>query len=422
MQQIAIEKALAPLLSGVDIIVAGGSNTILADENDRLREGDVAADTYPIQLISAANEPVLVVNTDGDYTYVGRLLVGFDDKGVVVKQNLAMDTQTNGAYAADAQGMAEQGLNAAQDAAAGVTLVSNALTTALTDVAGNVLGVTNVYLNGERASVRTEETNLGNLTAQANLAYAKQQDENVSVSIKNGGGIRASIGACLVPAGSTDGALVCHPPMAIPAINLPAGGISQLDIQTALRFNNSLTLLTLTGEQLKAIVEHAVAGVSEGSTPGSFGQFAGLRFSYDPDNTAQEVTDGVITTQGQRVVNMVVDDAQGNSLTVVQNGTVRMPATEFRVVTLGYLAGGGDAYPFPSDASAQVVDLLQEDVKNGTATFADNGSEQDALAEYLLANHADAASAFTQADTDSKFDSRIQNLNVVMADTILPSP
>ena len=35
MQQIAVEEVLAGLLAGVDIIVAGGSNTILADASDR---------------------------------------------------------------------------------------------------------------------------------------------------------------------------------------------------------------------------------------------------------------------------------------------------------------------------------------------------------------------------------------------------
>ncbi|MBX2885579.1 MAG: choice-of-anchor I family protein, partial [Granulosicoccus sp.] len=47
MQQIDIERSLATRLEGVDIIVAGGSNTLLADENDTLRTGDVAAGTYP---------------------------------------------------------------------------------------------------------------------------------------------------------------------------------------------------------------------------------------------------------------------------------------------------------------------------------------------------------------------------------------
>merc|ERR1711965_562289 len=57
MQTLSVEKELATLLEGVDIIVAGGSNTLLADDNDRLRDGDSAADDYPLTFTSAADEP-----------------------------------------------------------------------------------------------------------------------------------------------------------------------------------------------------------------------------------------------------------------------------------------------------------------------------------------------------------------------------
>ena len=39
---------------------------------------------------------------------------------------------------------------------------------------GNLFGKTGVYLDGRRVEVRTEETNLGDLTADANLWYAQQ--------------------------------------------------------------------------------------------------------------------------------------------------------------------------------------------------------------------------------------------------------
>ncbi|MEM6520459.1 MAG: endonuclease/exonuclease/phosphatase, partial [Cyanobacteria bacterium P01_C01_bin.70] len=47
MQQIAIEFGLAERLVNVDIIVAGGSNTRLFDENDRPRAGDSNQGQYP---------------------------------------------------------------------------------------------------------------------------------------------------------------------------------------------------------------------------------------------------------------------------------------------------------------------------------------------------------------------------------------
>ena len=81
MQRINIEQTLATRLQNVDIIVAGGSNTLLADETDRLRSGDTAQDTYPLSYRSADGAPALLVNTDGDYKYLGRLVVVGQRKG-----------------------------------------------------------------------------------------------------------------------------------------------------------------------------------------------------------------------------------------------------------------------------------------------------------------------------------------------------
>jgi len=431
MQQIAIERELATLLRDVDVIVAGGSNTILADANDRLRDGDSAADEYPLSLTSASDQPVLVVNTDGDYTYLGRLVMDFDADGLLITQLL--DDSINGAYATDEAGLTENGL-ATSDAITEVAAISEALTSALSDRAGTVFGNTTVYLNGERGSVRTEETNLGNLTAEANLAYAQETDDLVAVSVKNGGGIRAPIGSCSVPPGATGpDALVCNPPAGIAGINNP-GDISQLDLEIALRFNNSLTLLTLTGEQLKQILEHGVSATADGVTPGRFPQIAGMRFSFDPAQTAQtvdtSVTPPVVDTAGSRIRNLVVLDDNGSAdggseVVIVRDGVLDATAATqtFRIVTLGFLAGGGDSYPFPADGAANVVDLEQEDIQTGNVTSADNGTEQDALAEYLFENFPADQDATTptydEADVDADADTKIQNLSVVPADTVL---
>lgn len=431
MQQIAIERELATLLSDVDIIVAGGSNTLLADENDRLRDGDVAADSYPLVFDSAAGEPTLVVNTDGDYTYLGRLVVSFDSNGVLMPG--LMNDAVNGVYAADETGLIENGLGLT-DAIAEVQAISESLTSALSARAGNVFGSTSVYLNGERGAVRTEETNFGSLTAQANLEYAQLSDATVAVSIKNGGGIRASIGYCSVPPGATgDNALVCDAPAGIEGINNP-GEISQLDLEIALRFNNSLSLVTLTGAQLKQILEHGVAASGEGAAPGQFPQVAGIRFSFDPAETAQTVDDTVsppvVSAAGSRIRNLIVLDsngaqAGGGEVVVVENGVLNPAAATqtFRIVTLGFLAGGGDRYPFPAGASANIVGLEAEGVQTGNTTFADDGTEQDALAEYMFTNFpaddSDATPSFNVADTDAAADAAIQNLNEVTEDTVL---
>ncbi|BES69305.1 hypothetical protein RE428_03230 [Marinobacter nanhaiticus D15-8W] len=97
MQEIVVEKALAQRLAGVDVIVAGGSSTLLADREDVLRDGHLAEDEYPLVYQSPAGEPVLVVNVDGDYLYLGRLVLTFSREGIIQLDKL--DPFENGIYA-----------------------------------------------------------------------------------------------------------------------------------------------------------------------------------------------------------------------------------------------------------------------------------------------------------------------------------
>jgi 2',3'-cyclic-nucleotide 2'-phosphodiesterase (5'-nucleotidase family) len=111
-----------------------------------------------------------------------------------------------------------------------------------------VWGFTEEYLEGERLYVRSEETNLGNLTADANLSYAKGVDPSVVISFKNGGGIRSQIGSVDVVSGAKETTL------ANPSANKAEGGVSTLDIENSLRFNNSLSLVTVSASKLKELL------------------------------------------------------------------------------------------------------------------------------------------------------------------------
>ncbi|MEH2190446.1 MAG: bifunctional metallophosphatase/5'-nucleotidase [Nostoc sp.] len=395
MQQIAIEQKLAELLKGVDIIVAGGSNTLLADKTDRLRVGDKSAGTYPILKKAADGNPIAIVNTDGNYRYVGRLVVNFDANGVIIP--FSIDSKISGAYATDSQGVAVVG--GKPDAK--IVAITEALKKVIIAQDGQIFGKTNVFLNGWRGDVRTQETNLGNLTAEANLAIAKGYDPKTIISIKNGGGIRDNIGIYTFPPGSTRSQDVIKlPPQANPVAGKKEKEISQLDITNALRFNNGLTLVTLNATELLAVIEHSVAAIAPGATPGSFPQVAGLAFSFDPDLPA-----------GKRVKSLAIKDKKGKIIDVVVKNAelVGDPNRIFRTVTLNFLASGGDGYPFPK---RERVDLTSKDTdtskRTGLATFAADGSEQDALAEYLAANFKQIP--FAQEDVSPTADTRIQNL------------
>lgn len=396
LQQIALEQQLAGLLNGVDVIIAGGSDTLLADGDDVLRSGDVAAGTYPLAATDAMGNPVAIVSTAGEYSYVGRLVIDFDANGVIDPATIV--TAESGIYATDAAGVARVNSTPflAGSKSEAVQTLTNAVTGIVTAKDGNIFGSASVFLEGRREFVRTEETNMGNLTADANLAAAQASDPTVQVSHKNGGGIRAEIGSI----DGLTGAL--GPTLGNPTTGKLPGQISQLDIENTLRFNNALSLVTLTRAQLKEVIEHAVAATATGSTPGQFGQWGGISFSFDPAFPA-----------GSRVRFAALTDPSASSPVIVAEGSV-VGERPVRIVTLNFLAGGGDSYPFPNFEAADPtfynrVDLNAAGTTTGAATFAPDGTEQDALAEYLAANFS--VTPFGDAETSRRNDNRVQNLS-----------
>ena len=421
MQRIGIEQDLATRLEDVDIIVAGGSNTLLADATDRLRHGDKAQDTYPLTYRAADGAPVLLVNTDGDYRYLGRLVVRFDDAGRVLPDSV--DPHLSGAYATDLQG----GQAFAGRPIPEVSRVAESLRRILIARDGNIIARTEVYLDGRRSTVRTQESNLGNLVADAFLWIARQVDPDVAVSIKNSGGIRDDIGIVVQPAGATDPADVQFlPPPANPVTGKLQGEVSQFDVESTLRFDNGLVIIPLTARQLVAVIEHTVGADDVGDVPsGGFPQVGGIRFSFDPEAPA-----------GQRVRSLaVIDDSGEVSDRVVENGELMGdPERVIKMATLNFLANGGSGYPFPvphpgridfsgeagqynphdadfPDANGNgVIDEPVADADPGLVDAFAAGKEQDALAEYLAHFHDETP--FGQPETAPLEDQRIQNLGI----------
>ncbi|MEM9643524.1 MAG: choice-of-anchor I family protein [Planctomycetota bacterium] len=411
LQQIALEEALIGLLDGVDLVVAGGSDTLLADATDTLRAGDVADGQYPLLTTNGEGDPAAIVSTDGEYSYVGRLVVGFDANGVL--DTTTIQSSVSGVFATNEVGVLS--VTGAADLASAIAAspkgtAVKTLTDAVAGVVeakdGNVLGRTGVFIEGRRSAVRTEETNMGNLTADANLFIAQQVDPTVAVSIKNGGGIRAEIG-------SIDGITGRRGPTTANTASGKRGGeISQLDIENSLRFNNGLSLLSLTADELRQVLEHGVAASGPGNTPGQFPQVSGVSFSFDPARPAIAFDgSGAVTTPGERIRNLAITDALGNVIDVlVRDGEiVGNPNRQIRIVTLGFLAGGGDNYPFDFLGDSR-IDLDDSLLPGGQSDFAPAGSEQDALAEFLLARHATVP--FYTNETPPEQDQRIQNLSV----------
>jgi len=409
LQQIDLELSLTSKLRDVDVIISGGSNTLLADSGDRLRSGDTVVNTYPLTRTDADGKPILVINTDGNYKYVGRLVLTFNDDGTIDTNSL--NPAINGAYATDDAGVdAAFGSNVDTRTVADpqVVAITDALRTVIVANDSNIFGKTSVFLNGTRDSVRTEETNLGNLTADANLFIARQTDQTAVLSLKNGGGIRDNIGAISASSGSLNPNDVRRlPPPANPLAGKLEGDISQLDIANSLRFNNSLSLVTVTATQLKEIFERGVAGVRPGATPGSFPQVGGVSFSFDATRAARVAANNATaaTVAGDRIRNLVITDADGDTTqVVVQNGQiVGDPSRTFRIVTLGFIADGGDDYPFPLFAAQNPTLLNRVNLPTEVA-------EQAAFAAYISTKFPGGNFVFNEADVTASRDFRIQNL------------
>ncbi|WP_370980945.1 bifunctional UDP-sugar hydrolase/5'-nucleotidase [Agaribacterium sp. ZY112] len=417
MQQISIEKELAAALNGVDIIVAGGSNTRMGDSTDTLFPGDsVFAEAYPFQTKDADGKPTLIVNVDGDYKYLGRLVVAFDEAGYIIPESL--DESISGAWASTSENVALAGGTANEQ----VVQTRDAVQTVIETQFENIVGHSDVFLEGRRSQVRTQETNLGNLTADSMLAYAESCNElNNVLALKNGGGIRAEIGNAVTTGITTE----FFPPFN-DGLSVDAGDVSEGHFRGTLRFDNGLVVLDVTGSELKTLLEHGVAESETGATPGRFPQVAGISFGFDPALDA-----------GSRITDLWVDTDTDNipDTALYSAGTAQAAASEvFQIVTLNFLANGGDDYPFAQLSAPERRQLYNSvgfgdpDVDENEmpdfpvltacdaglqSSFSYSGGEQDALAEYFLANYPDSSNPFNIAETIPAEDRRIQNLSVI---------
>lgn len=397
LQQFSLEQALAGLLNDVDIILAGGSDFLLADNTDVLRAGDVADGNYPYQTVNAQGDSVLIVSTDGEYSYVGRLVVAFDANGHLLPSSV--NPSVSGAYATLPTVVNQ--LWGSQDPYATGTKGNfvERLTGSVIDVVvakdSVTFGKSEVFLEGRRAFVRTEETNMGNLSADANLWVAQQYDATVAVSLKNGGGIRSEIGVI----DQANSRLL--PPQANPVAGKDSLEVSQLDIENTLRFNNGLKVVETTPSGLRDLLEHGISNWDGVSTNGQMPQVGGMRFSFDPTAAV-----------GSKIQNMAIIDENGNVVdSIVVNGSLHGDQSRvIKLVSLNFLVDNdGDGYPF-STVTTNGVDLdANNTTLNGVASFAVVGSEQNALAEYLAQFHTVAS--YAEAETTPSLDRRIQILS-----------
>lgn len=306
------DVALAPKLKGVDVIVGGHSHTLLGDAVEGLTP---PGGPYPTVAKDAAGNTVLIVQAHEWGKTVGHLKVRFDEKGHVVNwtgsKPIIMD-----------ESVAEDPLVA--------TMVA-AFLKPIAAKSGEVIGRTISGLSRDLAE--QGENLMGNAIADAMLEATKKS--GAVMAFMNAGGVRAAI----EPGEITYGMVIGVQP-----------------------FNNTLTILDLTGAELKAALEH---GVSKYPTyDGAFLHVSsGSRFVFDPARPS-----------GDRIIELVVA------------GKPWSATATYRVCTNNFTAGGGDFHDVLKAAKGYRLDTGLLDV--------------DALIEYLRAH----------SPLDAKLEGRIRRV------------
>lgn len=310
LQGISEELALVPQLTDIDVVVAGGGSELLTNTPAMIVPGEVVGGSYPLISRNRNGQFVPVVTTSGDYRYLGKLVLTFDGAGKLLSFNgnpIRIDDSLVGDPIVQ-------------------TMVVDPVNQFIADLATTIVGTSEVALDGLRTSVRTMETNLGNLIADAYIhsaeKYATATGSNFPnlIAFTNGGGVRNNT-------------------------VIPAGSISLKTVNDVLPFSNFLVVVPdVTPAKLKELLENAVR-----SAPGEGGQFAqigGFNFTFNPAGTAQAFTGAgaaiTITTPGTRIVDVWLED--GTML--IEDGIVVGGAPNVSIATVDFLANGGDGYPF----------------------------------------------------------------------------
>lgn len=288
------DKRLAEQTSGLHLIMGGHSHTLVGDMPG-------AEGPYPTIATNRDGEEVFVVTAYRWGEYLGYIDVTYDSEGKILAYHGAPIHLTN-------QTEQEPELQAQIDA----------WRAPFAEFAAEVVGFSNVEL--DQTTCRTRECLLGDLMADAMVAYRKAVTTEIDFALINGGGVRATI---------------------------PAGNITRGGVLTSFPFGNTIVDLTITASDLWLVLEGLVSGVNQ--------------FNQNPVTSYPQVS---------KDINIVYDPSGpvGNRLRKVTiNGE---PLTKgdtsgkvYHVVTLDFLAGGGDNFFVASSGfatlDAQDVVLLE---------------------------------------------------------------
>ena len=324
----AREQELATKLSGVDVIVGGDSHTLLADA--KLADYGVTPEgDYPTMTKDKDGQNVCVVQA-WQYSYVvGQLKVNFDKDGNIeactgkanvligddfartegealseaeitsIKQDVSKSNalitvkpDANAEAVLEPFGVAKSLFGAEQVAIASQNLCLRRVPGATRDISRSKFGECNQsdFTNEHGGDVQQ-------LVAEAFYQQGKKFFD-ADFSIQNGGGVR---------------------------IDLAKGPITVDTIYQVLPFKNILVQMSLTGAEVKAVLEDTMDNIANGGT-GGYPYSGGLRWDVD-----------LTQAKGSRLSNLEVlnDDGTYQALDMTKT---------YQVATIDFLADGQDGY------------------------------------------------------------------------------
>jgi len=286
------DQEIAAGLDGVDVIVGGHSHT------------SITGDEYPNIIKSASDEPVIIVQANEYNTYLGNLTVVFDQAGVPVSWwgapiRMTADIPQDPEVMAYIEEKNEE----------------------LAPFTGKVIGT----VKSELIRSRTEESNIGNMIADAMLDAVK--DKGVQLALTNAGGIRANVGT---------------------------GEFTMQTLMEVLPFGNLVATFEIKGSDLWQVFDHGLNQVEEGS--GRFLQMSGAKIVWDPSAPAFDYA----SQTGGRVTEVLIADGMGGWKPLD-------PDAIYKVAANNYIRGGGDDFQVlkekainPYDAGPLDLDVVTD--------------------------------------------------------------
>ncbi|KAL6709853.1 hypothetical protein ACN47E_000638 [Coniothyrium glycines] len=167
------------------------------------------------------------------------------------------------------------------------------------EFAAEVLGTSQVNL--DQTTCQRQECLLGNFMSDAMFAYRKNNTDDVDFAIINAGGIRATI---------------------------DEGNITRGEVLTSFPFGNAIVQIEVDGKTLWEVLEGIVTGVNvaNGRPVTSFFQVSsGIKVEYNPANA-----------NNTKLISVTIGGEPLNN------------ASTYQVVTLDFIAGGGDNFFTPT--------------------------------------------------------------------------